>query len=1194
MRDETVPLTELVLDGFKSFADKTTIHFNDGITGIVGPNGSGKSNITEAVRWVMGESSAKSLRGTNMKDVIFAGSQFRKPLNKAEVTLIFDNKKRELAFDVDQISITRRILRSGDSEFLINNQQVRMRDVRTLFLDSGISPNSLAIISQGRVDQILNSRPEQRRVIFEEAAGVLHFKQQKEAAKAQMEKTKDNLIRINDLVKELEGRLEPLHEQSSLAKEYQFQKKGLDQKLKSLLAFEIEDLNRQKEEVQQTADKNKTLLAKLDDEVKDSQNAVAKKRAEYQKIQDEREKTQRELLKLSDQLSEINTNLQVAQQSQQFNNSTKVEYQKQVEELKTSLVKLKNELAELQQNKEQLKKEQAALQKQHDQLTGELHEDPEELSKRLEDCRNDYIQLLQDQATTNNQIVNLNTELKRSQADTTYQSNDVSKQLTAAQVELEKLRAEGKRLTAKRQEEKEQFAQVNDQNNKLTKQIDQTRQAVSAERSQLERVEARHEALVNIQKRHEGYYYGVRNVLNHLADFPGVIGAVGELITFPVELEAAMTTALGGGVQDLITENRISARDAINQLKRSRSGRATFLPLDGLRQYAIPQSTITTLESFAGFKGIASDLVESKADRDITAAINYLLGSVIIVDTIDNAMSISRRVNRYRIVTLDGDVISPGGSMTGGQRNQRSNSPLQTASEINQLEEQLQTLRQNLTEDQEQLDDLVAQGEKVAAQLQKLHDALQETNQAINEAAISFQNQEKEVNRLTDANSLYESRVKEREDRIQTLKQEIAEANKQQNDLSKQNEVQKGKMNDLQERIRNFNSLSQRVQDELSKLDPQIAVYSNKLENLASQEREKQNQIANNQKQTDSLKQKLTELSQNGEISVKKNSDLQQEKVETEQKNEELQKKLNDLSSQLGQFDAQINQLDQVASRNYDLRKDAAIEQEDYSVKIAKFNSAIDQRLSTLSDDYALTFEAALAQAEGENNETTRGELAKSVKLHRMSIEDIGPVNLDSIQEYEDVKQRYDFLNGQQNDLLKARDDLEKSMSELDEEVKTRFKNTFNQVADSFKKIFPVVFGGGKARLELTEPNNLLETGIEIIAQPPGKKQQRLSLLSGGERALTAITLLFAMLQVNPVPFCVLDEVEAALDDANVTRFAQFLLKYDMKTQFIVITHRRGTMRQADQLYGVVMQESGVSQVLSVSLKEMKNKNEVK
>lgn len=1189
-----MPLTELVLDGFKSFADKTTIHFNDGITGIVGPNGSGKSNITEAVRWVMGESSAKSLRGTNMKDVIFAGSQFRKPLNKAEVTLVFDNKKRELAFDADQISITRRILRSGDSEFLINNQQVRMRDVRTLFLDSGISPNSLAIISQGRVDQILNSRPEQRRVIFEEAAGVLHFKQQKEVAQAQMDKTKDNLIRINDLVKELESRIEPLHEQSSLAKEYKFQKKGLDKKLKSLLAFEIENLNQQKEEIQKAADKNKTLLAKLDDEVKNSQSAVSEKRAEYQKLQDEREKTQSELLKHSDQLSQINTSLQVAQQSQEFNNSTKVEYQKQVKELKKNLFKLKDELAELQETKEQLKQEQNALQKQHDQLTGKLQEDPEELSKRLEDCRNDYIQLLQDQATTNNQIVNLNTELKRSQADTSYQNSDVSQQLNDAQAELEKLRAEGKKLSAKRKDEKEKFAQVNDQNNDLTVRINQTRQAVNAERSQLEKVEARHEALVNIQKRHEGYYYGVRNVLNHLADFPGVIGAVSELITFPVELEAAMTTALGGGVQDLITESRVSARDAINQLKRSRSGRATFLPLDGLRQYTIPQSTITTLKSFAGFKGVASELVESKTDQDISAAINYLLGSVIIVDTIDNAMSISRRVGRYRVVTLDGDVISPGGSMTGGQRNQRNNSPLQTATEINQLEEQLQTLRQNLTEDQEQLDDLVDEGEKVAAQLQKLHDALQETNQALNEAAISFQNQEKEVNRLTDANSLYKSRIKEREDRIKSLKQEIAEANQKQDQLTKQNEVQKSKMNDLQEMIKNFNSLSQRVQDELSKLDPQIAVYSNKLENLASQEREKQSQISNNQRQTQNSEQKLAELSQSGELSVKKNSDLQAQKAEIKQKNDALQKKLNELSSQLGQFDAQINQLDQVASRNYDLRKDAAIEQEDYSVKIAKFNSAIDQRLTTLSDEYSLTFEAALEQAEGENNEETRNELARSVKLHRMSIEDIEPVNLDSIQEYEDVKKRYDFLNGQQNDLLKARDDLDKSMNELDEEVKTRFKNTFNQVAASFKNIFPVVFGGGKAKLELTEPNNLLETGIEIIAQPPGKKQQRLSLLSGGERALTAITLLFAMLQVNPVPFCVLDEVEAALDDANVTRFAQFLLKYDMKTQFIVITHRRGTMRQADQLYGVVMQESGVSQVLSVSLKEMKNKNEVK
>ena len=1189
-----MPLTELVLDGFKSFADRTTIHFNDGITGIVGPNGSGKSNITEAIRWVMGESSAKSLRGTNMKDVIFAGSQYRKPLNKAEVTLIFDNRKRELAFDTDEVSITRNILRSGDSEFLINGQQVRMRDVRTLFLDSGISQNSLAIISQGRVDQILNSRPEQRRVIFEEAAGVLHFKQQKEAAQGQLKKTQDNLIRINDLVKELEGRLEPLHEQSSLAKEYKFQKAGLDKELKSLLAFEIEDINKRKETIQKSADKNKILLSKLDAEVKESQNAVSEKRAEYQKIRDEREKVQNELLKLSQQLSDLNANLQMAEQSRQFDDATKIEYQNQIETLKKSLVQLNAHLESLQKDQASLKKQQAVLQEKRDKLTGELSENPEELNKKLEDCRNDYIQLLQDQAAVNNQVINLNTELKRSKADTTYQSNDVGKQLSEAKAELEKLRAEGKDLTAKRKDKNAAFAEASDQSNDLNDQIRRLQQTVNDERNKLEKIEARHEALINIQKRHEGYYYGVRNVLNHLNDFPGVIGAVGELLTFPAELEAAMTTALGGGVQDLITDSRNSAKNAINQLKRSRAGRATFLPLDGLRQYTIPQSTVTTLKSFNGFKGIASELVESKTDHNITAAINYLLGSVVIVDTIENAMAISQRIGRYRIVTLDGDVVSPGGSMTGGQKNLRNNSPLQTATEINQLEKQISSLTRSFKEDQAQLKDLVDQSVKVENKLQKLHDSLQEINQTINEAAISFQNQEKEVKRLQDANTLYESRVKQRNDHIVELQKQIAEANDKQALLSKQGEEKKSQMNELQSRIKNFNNLSQRVQSELSKLDPQIAVFANKLENLAVQEKDKRNQIDNNKKQAADLKEKLTDLNQNGELSVKKNTDLKKQKEKIKQKNEQLQNKLNELSSQLGQFDAQINQLDQVASRNYDLRKDAAIEQEDYSVKIAKFNSLIDQRLETLRDDYALTFEAAIAQAEGQNDQETREKLAKSVKLHRMSLEDIGPVNLDSIQEYEDVKKRYDFLNGQQNDLLKARDDLEKSMNELDEEVKSRFKATFEAVAESFKRIFPLVFGGGKAKLELTEPNNLLETGIEIIAQPPGKKLQRLSLLSGGERALTAITLLFAMLQVNPVPFCLLDEVEAALDDANVTRFAQFLLKYNLKTQFIVITHRRGTMKQADQLYGVVMQESGISQVLSVSLKEMKKKNGVK
>ena len=1184
-----MPLTELIIDGFKSFAEKTTIHFDTGITGVVGPNGSGKSNITEAIRWTMGETRAKSLRGSNMKDVIFAGSEFRKPLNRAIVTLVFDNKKHELASDQEQVSITRKILRSGDSEYLINNRPVRLKDVRELFLNSGISQNSLAIISQGRVDQILNSRPEERRVIFEEAAGVLHFKEQKETAARELERTNDNLIRINDLVKELEKRVEPLHEQSSLAKEYKFQKTSLDQKLKTLLAFEIEDLDNKKTEIQENADKNQVLLSKLDKEVKDSQAAVSEKRQEYQEVQEKREAAQTQLLKLTDKISKINTDLQVTEQSKQFDEATKTEYKNQVEELTKQISQLDKELATISETKKDLDTEQKRLKLERKDLLSQLNENPTSLEQKLEELRNTYIQLLQDQTTNNNQIVYLESELKKTRDDQSYKNNDVSEQLHKSNDELKALKAHGQQLTAKRDSLQEKLNELSVKKSSAEEKLLALRKTVNDERSSLQKITARYEALVNIQKRHEGYYYGVRSVLNNLENYPGVIGAVGELISFSAEYEAAMTTALGSSVQDLITDSRVSARDAINKLKQNRAGRATFLPLDGLRQYNIPSSTITTLESFAGFKGIASQLIKSNSSHDISAAINYLLGSVIVVDDIDNALKISRRLGRYRIVTLNGDIISPGGSMTGGMRNQRNNSPLQTASEINRLKTKVSELNKRFTNDQKMLQEANEKSESLTNKHNQINQDLQSIVQELSEALISYQNQEKEVKRLSDANNLFDSRIKEREVQIKAIENQIQEANKHKAELAIQADKEKQQMAKLQDSIRDFNTLNQKVQNQLSELDPKLAVVSNKYENLHNQEIEKKQQLKNNQEQLIDLKKKLASLGKNNELSERKRSELEKQEKNANIKKEQLEKELRELSSSLGQIDAQITQLDQVATRNYDLRKNAAEEQEDYSVKIAKFNTEIDQRLTTLSEDYSLTYEAALNQADVENNAENRATLKKNVKLHRMSLEDIGPVNLNSIEEYEDVKSRYEFLNGQQDDLLRAREDLKQSMNELDDEVKTRFNETFAAASENFTKIFPVVFGGGNAKLVLTDPDDMLKTGIEIIAQPPGKKLQRLSLLSGGERALTAITLLFAMLQINPVPFCVLDEVEAALDDANVSRFAQFLQKYDMHTQFIVITHRRGTMQQADQLYGVVMQESGVSQVLSVSLKDIKD-----
>ena len=1182
-----MPLTELIIDGFKSFADKTTIHFNDGITAIVGPNGSGKSNITEALRWVMGESRAKTLRGDNMKDIIFAGSQFRKPLNRAEVTLIFDNKKRELRFDDDRVSVTRRLLRSGDSEYLINKRLVRLRDIKELFMDSGISQNSLAIISQGRVDQILNSKPEERKALFEEAAGVLHFKAQKEAAESQLAKTNDNLIRINDLVKELENQIGPLQEQSSLAKEYQFQKKGLDQALKTLLGLELQFLNQQKTELKNQSVKSQQLLAKLDNEVKQSQAVVQEKREVYQEITNQRDLLQQKLVQVSQRVSDLTAQIQVAKQSKQFDLATQAEYQNQISDLTKQIISLTAEIKEIKGKEQVVDKEIRSLQEQKAKILKQLKDDPEKLNQLLDDERNNYIQLLQDQTSNNNQIVYLKSELKRANEEKQSQDNNVGVQLAQATNQLEQLKQSGKALKEEAEKLQITFEEVKAKKATSDQKARQIQQLVLQQRGKIQRLTARKEALNNIQKRHEGYYYGVRNILNHLSDYHGVVGAVGELLTFPENLEAAMITALGSSVQNLITDTKENAKNAINLLKRNNAGRATFLPLDGIRQYEIPSSTVNVLKTYPGFIGIANELVANKGKIDIKPAINYLLGTVVIVDSIETAVQVSQKVNRYRIVTLEGDVISPGGSMTGGVRNERNSSPLQTTSEINKLTQAIAKYQEQLQIDSESLNEIESQGKRLVEQIAQLTAQLQDKHQALNSVMVSYQAQQKEVNRLESVNKLYTSRIEQQKAEVAKLTDEIAQLTKEQNNFEDKITAQKAKINDLQLRINDFAKMNQELQSKVNDLEPKIAVSENKLENLRDQRKDKQRQLAMQDKQLKLIKAKFVDLSNSSQASSDKQEQLEQNLVTLEAEKKATGQQLTELAVKMGQANAQINKLDQVASRNYDLRKDAAVEQEELSVKLAKITSQMNQHLNTLSEDYSLTYEAVIKQITVENTEEERDRLKRSIKLHRMSIEDIGPVNLNAIEEYESVKQRYDFLKGQQDDLVTARENLKQSMSELDDEVNRRFSDTFEKIATSFSKIFPKVFGGGSAKLLLTEPENLMTTGIEIIAEPPGKKLQRLSLLSGGERALTAITLLFAMLNINPVPFCVLDEVEAALDDANIDRFGKFLKKYDLETQFIVITHRRGTMEQASQLFGVVMQESGVSQILSVNLKDI-------
>ena len=1182
-----MPLQQLVLNGFKSFADKTTIRFNNGITGIVGPNGSGKSNITEAIRWVMGEGSAKSLRGENMKDVIFAGSQMRAPMNHAEVELVFDNRDHQLASDNDEVVVTRKILRNGESDYLLNHHPVRLKDVRTLFIESGMSSDSLGIISQGRVDEILNSKPQQRRGIFEEAAGVLHFKQQKEIALKQLDKTNANLIRINDLVKELEGRIEPLHEQSSLAKEYKFQKEQLDHNLKQLLGLEIESLNEEKKAIAKKAAANQGILNKLDDEVKQSQADLEEKRKQSNERHAEKDEKQQDLLSLTQKIATLTTDLQMHQQSREYDVATQKEYNAQSKELKERKKRL---LSQLEANEKDLNSQNQVLAnfvKKQKNLKQELKQGPEQLNNQLEKVRSDYIQTLQDQTSNNNEIVYLKNELTRSKKSNDNRQQEVEEQLGEAQKILAQLEKQGQDLVLKRKQLNETIATLDRKIAEESKLKDQSEQAYVKVRNDLQQLSAQVEGLKKIRDRHEGYYYGVKYVLNHQSDFHGIVGVIGELISFPAELEAALSTALGGGVQDLVTIDQSSARDAINLLKQTRTGRATFLPLDGLRHNEIAVSTLKSLQSIEGFKGVAADLVTSKTETDISNAISYLLGNVLVVDTIDTALRVQRRIGRYyRIVTLDGDIISPGGSMTGGTRNTRNNSPLATNAEIDKLTRQIKTGNVEFTKLQTALNELDQRLTELQTELEAKNTDLTALNQKISEQAIKYENEEKEVQRLTQLNDLQQKAQLEKKQEEAELTSRLEKEQAKKKELEEVAQTQRAKMDQLKTELTDFDEAYKKLQAELSNLNSDLAVVKNKLENITTKKSELEEQLENTNSRLKDIEEKIKalSLSQNGQSE----SEIEEQVAKLSKQKKQMQEALAEINKDLGKFDAQINNLDQVATRNYNLRKNTAAEQEEYSARLGELKSQINQKLGILSEEYSLTFEAALQLSEGQNTTDLRKKLEREVHLHKMSLEDIGEVNLNSIEEYEDVKTRYDFLNGQQNDLLKARKDIEESMSKLDDEVKSRFSATFHQIERSFAKIFPIMFDGGHARLELTDPKNLLETGIEIIAQPPGKKSQKLTLLSGGERALTAITLLFAMLQVNPVPFCILDEVEAALDETNVDRFAQFLNHYDMKTQFIVITHRRGTMQKADNLYGIVMQESGISKVLSVSLNEIK------
>lgn len=1181
-----MPLKSLTINGFKSFADKTKIDFTSGITGIVGPNGSGKSNITEAIRWVMGEQSAKSLRGDKMVDVIFAGSATRSQMNRAEVVLEFDNHNKELKSDQDNIVICRRLFRNGDTEFMINNKQCRLRDITELFMDSGMGKQSFSIISQGRVEEIFNSKPVERRSIIEESAGVALFKQKKQQAENKLAETTDNLHRVSDIVSELSKQVEPLKKQASIARDYKEQKGKYDSIYQKILTIEIKNLSSQKHQVEKDLREVKLSLQNISQQVKTANKQVEDNNASVQDLTNQIDEKQAKLVETTKNLEIYNRKIAVADERNGFNTTTKSTLNNQLSSLQQQKLANEKKLADSNQKLAECDKQIKEFEQKLKDIQQLKKKTPADIQDNIVELRNNYVNLLQDQVSNNNEQKFSQRQLDRVKA-TLDEQNGQLKEITTNLADSKK---DNQSIDQQIKKLIDDNKSLLERDQKLTQTIQEITETGKNENSNylkilenLQEIKARKRVLENMEQEHAGFFEGAKNVLNNATQIKGIVGAVAELITVPKEYQLAIETVVSNQLQSIVTEDETAAKQAIAFLRQSRGGRATFLPMSIIQPRNIYANDLNKAEMVAGFVGVASDLVSY--DFRVENIVKNILGNLLIAKDINDATKISAAVNRkYRVVTLDGNVVNAGGSLTGGQQRRVNSSILTRKDELVSLTKELS--KQELLMDQKQklVQDLREQLVQYNAEKKTVDEKLAKFNQQKShfENEIStYQNETKHFSERLDVikYNLFKSQSEQTE-----LESNLKEQTQKATEIKAEIEKVQAEIDQKQKLLTDFDAELSSINTQEQTLQTKLAVVKSNHANEVDQNNYLQETASQVDEQIVDIKTQLADLdSQKNQLELS-NTEIKQRIAENQAEIKQLQRAVTDLKAKRAEQQLLASQLNEKAQRNFDLQKNASDQQESLAIQNTKFSNQIDSRLDTLSQEYQMTYEASLQELKKTDYDAE--ELQKEARLLKMGIEELGEVNLSSIVEYDKVKDRYEFLTQQQNDLLQARAQLLDTMSEMDKEVTTRFKKTFDEVAAAFEEIFPEMFAGGRAKLVLTEPDNLLESGIEIIAQPPGKKFQRLSLLSGGEKALTAITLLFAIIKVKPVPFCILDEVEASLDDANVYRFANYLNQYDDNTEFIVITHRKGTMMNVNRLYGVTMEESGVSRMLSVNVKD--------
>lgn len=1181
-------LKRIEIAGFKSFADRTKIEFEEGVTAVIGPNGSGKSNITEAIRWVLGEQSAKSLRGGKMPDIIFAGSESRKQLNIAEVTVVLDNTDNYLPLGFSEVSVTRRYRRTGESDFFINKKACRLKDIQDLFMDSGLGKESFSIISQGKVEAIFASKPEDRRGIFEEAAGVLKYKQRKRKAEQKLFETEDNLSRVQDIIYELEDQLTPLAAQSEAAKEFLALKKELTAADVSLTVAKIKQTRDSWESAKTDFEELSKTVEEKSRFIQQTEQQLGTLREKRGSLDEQLETGQQQLLHLSEALKQTEGQKALLSERSKNTQKTSAEYRETLNEQRKKKADAQANLQEVQTQQADKQTEKIALEEKIQQLTNEAEKYKKSPKELLEDLRGTYVELMQESANVSNELKYLERQYtqetaKNQQSVTRFEAlrdqlEELTEQQSAAQTKTKTLEAQ---LT----EEQEHYRRLAEEKNVAQQQLQKEQQLMYDMMSQVQQARARQKSLQEIQENYSGFYQGVRSVLQHKEQLSGIVGAVAELIEVPEKYTLAIETALGASAQHIIVENEKDARQGITFLKKQRSGRGTFLPLTTIKPRSLGAHHYQAIKDVDGFLGVASELVSFS--ENVAPVMQNLLGAIVIARDLDSANLLARQLRyQVRVVSLDGDVMNAGGSMTGGATKQGNRGNLfNQGHELAEWTKRYEEINQALQAKEAFVRDLQAKVADQTESLETLRTQGEQTRLAYQEAQSSVERVAAELTRLQKEQSLFSYEAKELESFLndyqvqkETLEFKQVELKTQQDKINQEIQQLNEESDQLEEKRAGINAELSRLQADYAVLDERLLYLERQALGFEEQINELTNQIVN-------LENQLLALSSDSSDHEESEESLTQRLTELATAREHLQEQLAVWKEMRQSLQQQVDQADSELTEANREQKQLLARQSQADVQKNRYELKLDNALAYLQEEYSLTFEGAEAQADPEiDQQVAQTEVSRL----KQAIERLGPVNLNAIEQYQQVEERYDFLTTQRDDLLSAKEQLFETMDEMDDEVKTRFFTTFQAIREKFNVVFPNMFGGGRAELVLTDPDDLLNTGIEIEAQPPGKKLQSLSLLSGGERALTAIALLFSIIQVRPVPFCVLDEVEAALDEANVARFGRYLSAFQNDTQFIVVTHRKGTMEAADVLYGVTMQESGVSKIISVRLEEVK------